>query len=394
MSKRCYVIATLGTSPAVLTELLYALVAGEGLDVVGLEVWTTGPAVPSDKTETGLLKVEQFIENGAWGRLRASLGDSGTRIPPAVDVRVAPDAAVAEVLAGRRGAGLAVFGGPASPLNDVRNAGDAFSMDTTLFERVQALTRDLPEDVLLIGSLAGGRKTMSAGLQGAFSMLGRRQDRLVHVLLHPLIEAGLRPRDGAPKIDYEVPRADVPGAEDVPFDKQIELHDVHFPILRELMERASYPGFTSAAAFLQSDYKTFLKTLRNAADARATLARHQRRAGWLYEVKGGDAPGPIELTKTQGLALAGVVALGGEASYEDLGNWMRDHGWKGNPSAPDTEMNTVGQTLGRVKDALAHLGPRNLGDFCVTLPGRRGSVAILPAARSGRIEVNTSDLEI
>jgi hypothetical protein len=190
------------------------------------------------------------------------------------------------------------------------------------------------------------------------------------------------------------PREGIPGAESVPCDQQIELHDVHFPMLRELMERARYPGFASAAAFLQSDYDTFLRTLRSAASARATLTRHPTRTVWTYAFIGDDAPEPVELTKTLGLALAGLVALAGEASCEDLAKWMRDRGWKGNPTAPDTEANAVSQTLGRVIDALAHLGPRNLGDFCVTAPGRRDSVAILPAARSGRIELDTTDLEI
>lgn len=42
--KEVYVIALLGSSPAVVTETLWLLANVEGLRVRGLEIWTTGPA--------------------------------------------------------------------------------------------------------------------------------------------------------------------------------------------------------------------------------------------------------------------------------------------------------------------------------------------------------------
>ena len=48
---------------------------------------------------------------------------------------------------------------------------------------VAELTR--PDQPPLVGSLAGGRKTLSAHLMAAFTVYARPQDRLIHVLVHP-----------------------------------------------------------------------------------------------------------------------------------------------------------------------------------------------------------------
>ena len=387
MRRSCYVLATLGTSPAVITELLYALVAGEGRDVVGLEIWTTGPTGPDDNTRTGRGDLTRFIEGGAWGQLREALGtEGGGRIPSPSGGWVEPEAAVEAVAAGRRPSVVGVFGGPKAPLNDVRTPDDARLMDATLFRRVQTLTRDLPAGVMLVGSLAGGRKTMSAGLQGAFSMLGRREDRLVHVLLHPLVDAV------AQKIGYAVPYVGVPGAEDVPCDQQIALHDVHFPMLRGLMERASDPAFGTAAAHLQHDYGEFLAAMHRAADPSATLQRHPKNTGWIYTVFGVGVPVTVTLSRVPGLALAGLVALRGDTTYEALAEWMAGQNWEPGKD-PEFANNAIAQIVVRLRRGLAPLGPRNLLDFAVTKP-TRGNRCSLLAARNGRIALETSDLSV
>lgn len=68
------------------------------------------------------------------------------------------------------------------PLSDIRTADDDHAFAACCYAAVAELAaQSLP----LVGSLAGGRKTMSAHLMAAFSVYARPADTLVHVLVSP-----------------------------------------------------------------------------------------------------------------------------------------------------------------------------------------------------------------
>ncbi len=71
-----------------------------------------------------------------------------------------------------------------APLPDIRNAEDDARFAELCYRRVARLTED-PDGPPVVGSLAGGRKTMSAHLMTAFILFARPEDRLVHVLVNP-----------------------------------------------------------------------------------------------------------------------------------------------------------------------------------------------------------------
>jgi len=106
-------------------------------------------------------------------------------------------------------------------LGDIRRRGDDTQFANLCYRLVEQLTR---EDAFpLVGSIAGGRKTMSAHLMTAFSVYARPEDRLTHVLLSdPDLE-----RD--PSFFY--PEEGTPG-----YARLLDLVDVRFPRLRTVIE--------------------------------------------------------------------------------------------------------------------------------------------------------------
>lgn len=392
MRAKYYVLATLGASPAVLTELLYQLVVGEQAEVVGLEVWTTGGVGKM----TGQAGLSKFTNEGRWDELRLAVGDAlADRLPwldPAVQVEL--DQIVKRIQAGGRTFVIRTFQGDNGPLPDVRSTADARRMDETLFGRVKALTSALPTDIALVGSLAGGRKTMSAGLQGSFSLLGRPGDRLVHVLLHPkLDELGTTIMSS-----YVAPTAEWERRTGVPVSEQLTLYDVQFPMLRSLMLRASVDGYASMAELVDQDYGTFLRAMHETAAAASTLARARltrrpRNVGWLYEIRVGDAVQErVTLSLGEGQVLAAIIDRRTGASLETLLSWLAARGIR---PAEDSETkhgdrNGVRNALGRLKSKLRPLLTQGLAAFAVESSAR--GLFTVPAARDARIEVDLADL--
>jgi len=381
---RCYVLATLGTSPAVLSELLYAMVAEKGYDVVGLEVWTT---------VEGCRRLTDWLDGGAWRRLGDALSEqrgdgAGERVPSASRAPRDLASVVSRLERGERAFEVREFFRGDEPLDDVRSPEDARAMDATLFQRVQALTAHLG-DVKLIGSLAGGRKTMSAGLQGAFSLLGRPGDELVHVLLHPRVEAM---RDA----NYVVPTRDVADRTGVPIETQIALHDVHFPRLRELLSEGRIQQ-KSISEMLQEDYPSFLASIsRLQSGQKATLKRHERKLKIVYTISTEDGiTERIELPFGPGTALAALALENTEATLEQVTERLMERGaldCESEESLSDLSYenqqrlkNRVVKHLRSLSERLLLLRPKGLGQFAVGSDHNRYWV---PAAVKGVIRVN------
>lgn len=78
----------------------------------------------------------------------------------------------------------------------------------------------------LVGSLAGGRKTMGAHLMAAFVVYARPEDRLVHVLVHP------PSAESDPTFFYPHPGSEA----------RVHLVDVPFPRLRTVLSTSALAG--------------------------------------------------------------------------------------------------------------------------------------------------------
>jgi len=115
----------------------------------------------------------------------------------------------------------------AEGLDDIHQRGDDTRFANLCYELVERLTRE--DQFPLIGSIAGGRKTMSAHLMTAFSVYGRPDDRLTHVLLSdPSLEGDLSffyPEPGSPR-----------------YARLLNLVDVRFPRLHTLLEKDLIDG--------------------------------------------------------------------------------------------------------------------------------------------------------
>lgn len=174
-------IAVLGSSPAVLTEAVWAL-AHETPPILPTRVVAVTTVHGESNLRRQLLTPEAPAGGvTVWQSLRASLLGSAhlrdprlTLDPPVVIGTADPST------------------GTTRPLDDIRTAADNLAAGETILATVRRFTTD-PETRVL-GLLAGGRKTMGALLHAALSLAGRPGDRLFHVLVNqPFDDSRLQP---------------------------------------------------------------------------------------------------------------------------------------------------------------------------------------------------------
>ena len=175
MSKRVILIAGIGTSPAVLTETVWAL-AHQAKPVVPDEVVVI-------TTATGKARVRaELLDGGVWAEMKAALARARVRGADRLrlgetSIRVLPDA---------EGNGI----------DDLRTAEDNLRAADFMLGTVRQYTED--PGTVVYASIAGGRKTMSALLLSCMSLLGRTDDKVFHVLTTPEATS-LRPAFHFPK---------------------------------------------------------------------------------------------------------------------------------------------------------------------------------------------------
>ncbi len=167
--------AVLGMSPAVITETVWALARAERPVVPDRVVVLT--TVPGRET------LERTLFTGspcAWDRMVAALAKLGSPVAgklkfgsAADHVRLFPDPS------GRRN------------LTDIAGTAENSAAADFMLHELRAFTEN--PDVAICASIAGGRKTMSALLMSCMSLLGRRQDRVLHVLVNPPFDGALTP---------------------------------------------------------------------------------------------------------------------------------------------------------------------------------------------------------
>lgn len=265
MSARPYnlVIAT-GQSPQVITETVFELYTPQERQPAAVHVLTTrvgraygraqllGEPQADPARGTPIEGVEarwpQFCEE--------ILGRSGSDGEPPVELTFhVPEAGT-------------------EPLNDIHRRGDDTRFANLCYEMVEQLTRD--DQLPLIGSIAGGRKTMSAHLMTAFSVYARPDDRLTHVLLtDPSLEQDpsfFYPEPGSPR-----------------YSRLLNLVDVRFPRLGPLLEQDLIDGLPDD----RRDLEVILDALDpHVAGARPVreVALRLRDGGATLRFNGADAP--------------------------------------------------------------------------------------------------------
>lgn len=160
-TKPITLIATIGSSPAVLTETLYMLHKQGEWPVKEIHIVTTSHGAEVINEALFSYGKEQ---KGGFYQLCEELKIS----PHDIDVKTG------EHLKG-------VPGPDGKPLSDIRNRLDDEKMATAIQEAVKKACAVRERRVF--GLLSGGRKTMSAHLMAAMQLFGRLHDRLIHVLV-------------------------------------------------------------------------------------------------------------------------------------------------------------------------------------------------------------------
>ena len=172
LDKHTILIAGMGTSPAVLTETVWALCHQKK------------PMVPDEivvlVTKSGKEKLcEELLtgEESVWDQMLAALKKEKIKIDGKLifgetSIRVIPD---------ERGNGAW----------DLRSGEDNLRAADFMLRQIRQYTES--SDTVVLASIAGGRKTMSALLFSCMSLLGREDDKVFHVLLPSEFEGGVEP---------------------------------------------------------------------------------------------------------------------------------------------------------------------------------------------------------
>jgi CRISPR-associated protein (TIGR02584 family) len=252
-------IAVLGSSPAVLTETLWAL-AHESDPVIPDHV------IVITTTRGKLILDSQLLQQPVgsreltiWQALRTRVLGKGARRDPRLNLNPTilvstPDPA----------------SGISRELDDIRSPADNQAAAETILAAVRRFTTD-PES-RVIGLLAGGRKTMGALLHAALSLAGRPGDRLLHVLVNePFDDPRLEPPFFFPGQPGPAAHKHSCGRSFAQADARIEIADVPLVALGELVATKTGQAPATFAALARA---------ANVALADATASQLELRVGY------------------------------------------------------------------------------------------------------------------
>ena len=168
--RRSILSASIGTSPGVLTNAVWAL-AHQAVPVIPDEV-----VVLMTKDGKESLRRALF-EEGVWNEMlsdmrREKLDTDGKLVFGEASIHMIPD---------RKG----------NEIDDLRTGDDNLRAADFMLGELRKYTEDNGTELHV--SIAGGRKTMSALLLSCMTLLGREDDKVYHVLLPQEFEGGTTP---------------------------------------------------------------------------------------------------------------------------------------------------------------------------------------------------------
>ncbi len=175
-AKRMILVAGMGMSPAVLTETVWAL-AHQKPSIVPNEIVVI-------TTSTGKKNLQRDVmESGVWKQMcedlrKEKIDVAGKLVLGSTSLQVIPDAQGNEI-------------------DDLRTGEDNLRAADFMLKTLRQYTES--SDTVVLASIAGGRKTMSALLLSSMTLLGRADDKVYHVLAAPEFEGILKPAFFYPK---------------------------------------------------------------------------------------------------------------------------------------------------------------------------------------------------
>jgi CRISPR-associated protein (TIGR02584 family) len=168
--KKIILVAGMGMTPAVLTETVWALAHQKQ------------PVVPDEivviTTLTGKTNLQRDVmKSGVWKRMcedlrKEKIDVEGKLILGTTSFQVIPDAQGNEI-------------------KDLRTGEDNLRAADTMLKTLRQYTDS--SDTVVLASIAGGRKTMSALLLSCMSLVGRAEDKVYHVLTASDFEGRMDP---------------------------------------------------------------------------------------------------------------------------------------------------------------------------------------------------------
>lgn len=163
-------VAVLGHTPQIVTETLYALMVERRIPISEVYVITT---------QSGAERARRDLLDPHTGHFIAFCREYGFD-PKAIRFDESHVLTIKKTTVPRR-AGTTKSSVEDIVLEDIRTVED----NRHLAEQLLGIIRELTDDpqTIVHGSIAGGRKTMSAYMLLAFTLYGREQDRLYHVLV-------------------------------------------------------------------------------------------------------------------------------------------------------------------------------------------------------------------
>ncbi len=223
-------LAVTGMSPAVITETLWALAhppadTGEAPLLPHRIVVLTTTAGRREVEAQLFTPRPSFGGVAVWDAFRASLAAEGFDLSGRLRFGTTPDD-IRVFTTSDRSSGRTV------ELDDMRTPADNEAAASFILEQVRGFVED--PDKVVIASLAGGRKTMSALLYACFSLIGRDTDRLTHVLVSEPFDQ-LREFNFPAQPGGSLKHRD--GTDHDPAAARIEIADVPFVPLRYLFPR-------------------------------------------------------------------------------------------------------------------------------------------------------------
>lgn len=166
VQQRTVLFSLCGLSPAVITETIWAL-AQESPPIIPHEIIVLTTSRGKEALQDQLFASTPSV----WEQLRERLSTEGHDLTGRLQFS-------------NTQRHLRLLQGSSGILEDVQSAEDNEDLANAVLKELRPIAQD--RNTVLIGSLAGGRKSMSALLHVCFCLCAKPQDRLTHILVnHP-----------------------------------------------------------------------------------------------------------------------------------------------------------------------------------------------------------------